>query len=422
MVAETFLKSLTDQEKAAKQYDWTFWARDEQLEPGGDWFCWLIKAGRGWGKTRTAAEWLNQRVKQGKARNIALVNDTAADVRDIMVEGMSGLLTISPPWFKPEYEPSKRRLTWPNGAIATCFAAESPEALRGPQHDTAWCDEPAKWKNLRKRDAEGGTAWDNLMFGLRVGEPRVVCSTTPRPIKWYKNLLKRSSTVITGGPSYDNKENLSKVWFQEVIEPQAGTRLGRQEIEAELMDEVPGALWKMSEIDEHRLDKVPCELVRVVVALDPSVTNTEESDECGIVIAGIGTDGQGYVLDDLSARCSPDTWANIACGAYHRRQADRIIGEANNGGDLIELTIRTVDENVSYKKVHASRGKLTRAEPVAALYEQGRVHHIGSFPLLEDEQTSWVPGDKSPNRMDALVWALTELMVHDDIPQIHSLA
>lgn len=407
------IETASPDELEVLKYEWKLWARAEQLPPDWGWFVWLINAGRGWGKTRTAAEWVNERVRSGIARRISLVGDTAADVRDTMVEGITGILACSHPSERPDYEPSKRRLTWPSGAIAICYAAESPESLRGQGCDTAWCDEPAKWKNLRKTDDEGGTAWSNLLLGLREGkDPRCVASTTPRRIKWLRDLKARSSTAVTGGSSYDNKGNLSSRYFQEVIAPMEGTRLGRQEIYAQDMEDVEGALWHLSALDElRRADHPP--LRRIVVALDPSVTSTEESDECGIIVAGLDENDRGYVLADLSKRCSPDEWARIAVEGFHKWKADRIIGEANNGGDLIELVLRTVDPNIPYTKVHASRGKYTRAEPVAALYEQGKVSHVGGFPMLEDEMCTWTPGDKSPNRMDALVWAVSELMLKE---------
>ena len=371
----------------------------------------MVKSGRGWGKTRTGAELVRDWVESGQMRTVALVNDTAADTRDIMIEGPSGLLAVCPPWNKPVYEPSKRRVVWPNGAMAIAYAAESPEMLRGPQHDGAWVDELFKWKNLRKRDTEGGTAWDNLLFGLRTGaHPRWIATTTPRPVPLLKQLQGRESVRVTGGSSYDNRVNLAEDWYREVIGRYEGTRLGRQEIYAEDLEDIEGALWRRDEIESKRVEKAP-DLVRVVVAIDPSTTGNESSDEAGIVVAGIGKDGHGYILDDVSLRATPDGWARRAVVSYHAHKSDRIVAETNNGGDMVELTLRMVDPNIPYRKLTASRGKQTRAEPVAALYEQGRVHHVGTFPMLEDEMCSWVPGDDSPNRMDALVWALTELMV-----------
>lgn len=409
---QAFLDSLTDEEALALKYDWKFWARDDQLPPAGDWFVWLIKGGRGSGKTRPAAEWVRNLAENKIAERIALVGDTAADVRDVMVGGDSGILSVSYPGFIPIYEPSKRLLTWPNGVIATCYAAEAPEMLRGPQHSAAWCDEPAKWKNLRKTDNEGGTAWDNLLFGLRQGSnPRCVCSTTPRPIKWYRDLLVNSSTITTGASTYANRANLAPKWFEQVIKKYEGTRLGRQEIHAELLDDIEGSLWNRETIEKTRVSSFP-NFVRIVVAMDPATTSGEDSDEVGIIAAALGDDGHGYVLDDASLRAAPNEWAKQGIATYHKYSADRIVAEANNGGDLIESVIRTIEPNISYSKVHASRGKTARAEPIAALYEQGKVHHVGQFAALEDEMCSYVAGgSESPNRMDALVWALTELML-----------
>jgi phage terminase large subunit-like protein len=398
-------------EAEALLHDWRFWARPNQLAPDGDWRVWLIRAGRGFGKTRSGAEWVYSRVKAGY-RRIALVNDTAADTRDLMIEGPSGVMAVSPPWDKPTYEPSKRRVTWPNGAVAIAYAAESPDILRGPEHDTAWCDELAKWKNLRKRDTEGGTAWDNLAMGMRIGpSPRICVTTTPRPLPIIKALRSRSTTVETVGSSHDNRANLSPDWYREVIEPYEGTRLGRQEIYAELLDDVPGALWTLAQLDALRVEDHP-PLQRVVIGVDPEASSGDGAAETGIIAAGVArVDGvlHGYVLGDASLRGSPHEWATAAVTAYRTHAADRIVPERNNGGDMVEYTLRTVAANVPVKPVWASRGKLTRAEPVAALYEQGRIHHVGSFPDLEDQLCTWLPGGTSPDRLDALVWAFTEL-------------
>ena len=393
-------------EDAEWLYDWaTMYARPNQLEPAGLWNTWLLLAGRGFGKTRTAAEWIRSRVERGKARRIALLGRTSSEVRDVMIEGESGLLAVCPPWNKPVYEPSKRRLTWPDGSIATTFTADEPDQLRGPQFDTAWCDELASFKHVE--------AWDNLRFGLRLGKrPRVIVSTTPRPTQIIRDLVADPSTHVTRGSTYDNKGNLAEDFLKRIVAKYEGTRLGQQELHAEILDDTIGALWKQSLIDEHRVKHAPY-MRRVVVAVDPSTTSNEDSDECGIVVAGVGEDGHGYVIDDVSEVLSPDGWAKKAVKAYHKHGADRIVAEVNNGGDLVEVTIRAVDRNVSYKKVHASRGKAVRAEPVSALYEQGRVHHVGMHAKLESQMCTWVPGisAKSPDRMDALVWAITELML-----------
>ena len=389
-------------------YDWpTLWARPEQIEPSGDWLYWMVKAGRGFGKTRSGAEWVRANVEAGKAKRIALVARTAADIRDVVVEGPSGILVVSPPWFRPEYEPSKRRLTWPNGAVATTYTAERPDQLRGPEHDLAWADELAAW---RYEDA-----WDQLMFSLRMGErPRVCITTTPRPTKLIKDLVSDPRTVVTGGTSKANLANLSEIFVSTVLAKYEGTTLGRQEINAEILEEVEGALWTMAMIEKYRLKRAPVEMRRIVIAIDPAATSGAHSAETGIIVAGLGSDKQGYVLDDVTLRASPARWGDAAITAYEKWGGDRIIGESNNGGEMVEHVIRTSSPNVPFKAIHASRGKRPRAEPVAALYEQGKIHHIGAFPELENQMTTWVPTETnqlSPDRMDALVWAFTELMV-----------
>lgn len=370
----------------------------------------MVLAGRGFGKTRTGAEWVREQVEIHGKRRIALVAPTAADARDVMIRGESGLLSVFPDAAKPLYEPSKRLVTFANGAIATAYSADEPERLRGPQHDGAWCDEIAAWKYPDE-------AWDMLQFGLRLGDdPRVVVTTTPKPIKLIKALLKDPSFVITRGSTYENRGNLAESFFSKIIRKYEGTRLGRQELLAEVLEDVEGALWQRDWIESTRIREIrPKHLQRIVVAIDPAVTSAEDSDDTGIICAARGVDGRGYVLDDDTCKLSPAGWAKRAVDLLHERSADRIIAEVNNGGDLVENTIRTVDSRVPYKKVNASRGKLTRAEPIAALYEQGQVSHVGTFGHLEDEMCEYTgkSGEKSPNRMDALVWALTELMLGD---------
>lgn len=414
-----WLDGLTEAEVSALPYEWPFWARPDQLPPDGDWRGWLILTGRGWGKTRTAAEFVRARVEQGKARRVALVNDTAADVRDVMIEGPAGILSVCPPWDRPVYEPSRRQLTWPNGAVAKCYAAEAPELLRGPEHDLAWADEPAKWKNLRKKDNNGGTAWSNLMFGLRIGEhPQWVATTTPRGVLFVKDLMSKPAVRLTRGSSHDNRANLADDWYQDVIAPYEGTRLGRQEIGGELLTDVPGALWTLNSIDEPRVQTgaVP-PMDRLVIAVDPSGSGSPESDEIGIVAVGLGRDGDAYVLCDGSDRLGPAEWSARVVELYASMKADRILGEVNFGGDMVEHTVkiaaRDAKVTVAYRAVWASRGKALRAEPVSALYTQKRVHHVGSHPKLENEMTTWVPGMgmRSPNRLDALVFAVTDLLV-----------
>ena len=398
------MNELTDEEALSLLYNWEFWARENQISPSGDWFVWLLRSGRGFGKTRAGAEWVIKRVNQG-FKKIALVGQTKADVRDTMIElGESSILKISPPWNMPSYESSKRRVTWPNGAVATAFSGDEPDQLRGPGHDTAWVDELAKFKYAEE-------TWSNLMFGLREGpNPRVCVTTTPRPIKIIKELLKNPRTVDVRGSSYDNIENLSFDYQEMVLKKYEGTRLGRQEIEGEILDDNPDALWSRGLLEKNRVVRHP-PLVRIAVAIDPEATANEESAETGIVAAGLGSDGHGYVLEDASLRASPQKWGNAAATLYYKLSADRIVGEVNNGGDMVEHVIRTVDKKIPFKKVWASRGKLIRAEPVSALYEQGRVHHVGMFAELEDQLCEWVPGAKSPDRLDALVWAITELMI-----------
>jgi phage terminase large subunit-like protein len=370
------IQTLTPQEAEALLYDWTLWARDNQLPPPGNWRKWLCNAGRGWGKTRTGAEWIKQRVNQGY-RRIALVGRTSADVRDVMINGESGLLSIYPDRERPRYVGSRRSVRWPNGAIATCYSADKPDQLRGPQHDTAWADELASWQY---RDA-----WDQLMFGLRLGDdPRAVITTTPRPTPIIKEILSDPSTVVVRGSTFDNKQNLAAAFIDTIVRRYEGTRLGRQELYAEVLDDNPDALWRRDSIENTRTDRAPA-MKRVVVAIDPEATSGEESAETGIIAAGKGVDGEFYVLRDASRRDTPNGWAKAAIAVFNELRADRVVAEVNNGGEMIEAVLRSVSPYISYYGVHASRGKVTRAEPIAALYEQGRVHHVGSFPELEDQ-------------------------------------
>jgi phage terminase large subunit-like protein len=395
---------------------WRVQARPEQREPPGDWATWLILAGRGWGKTRTGTEWVHRHAMMGTASRIALVAPTAADVRDVLIEGPSGFLAIASNSTRPTWESSKRRLTWPNGAEATAFSAEEPERLRGPQHDLAYLDELATWPHPE--------ALDMLNLGLRVGiRPRKLITTTPRPSKMLKAIIADPTTVITRGATIDNEKNLAPGFIAGIMRKYAGTRLGRQEIDGELLSDTPGALWMLDWLDRDRVARAPEQLKRIVVAIDPAVSNNEGSDETGIVVAGVDRAGHGYILEDLSGRYAPHEWAAKAVAAYQRHKADRIIAEKNNGGDMVENTIRMVSQNVSFRAVHASRGKVTRAEPASALYEQRKVHHVGGLTALEDQMCSFTSDfDRgragfSPDRVDALVWALTELLGEVDAPQ-----
>jgi predicted phage terminase large subunit-like protein len=387
---------------------WHYWARQSQLAPEGDWRVWLLLAGRGFGKTRAGAEWVRAQAESGAAQRIALVAPTARDARLVMVEGASGVLSIASAGNRPAFAASKHQLTWPNGAIATLYSADEPDRLRGPQFDAAWCDELAAWRYP--------AAFDMLMLALRLGErPRCVVTTTPKPVKLIRALLASPDCVTTRGTTRENAKNLAPGFLAAILKQYEGTRLGRQELDAELLDDMPGALWSRDAIERARVDAAPS-LRRVVVAIDPAASAGENADETGIVVAALGQDGAAYVLDDLSGRYSPHDWAARALDAYRAHRADRIVAEINNGGAMVEATLRVLDAGVSYKAVHASRGKLARAEPVAALYEQGRVHHVGAFPALEDQMCAFTGGplshSGSPDRVDALVWALSELMLH----------
>lgn len=398
------LTTLSERDAALLLHDWSIWARDKQLPPDGEWRVWLILAGRGFGKTRTGAEWVRGLAESGTVGRIALVGETAADVRDVMVEGESGVLACSPPWARPRYEPSKRRLTWPNGAVATCFSADDPDQLRGPQFAAAWADEIAKWRYE--------AAWDNLMLGLRLGsDPRCVATTTPKPRKWLTRLMDDPRTALTRGGTRENAANLAPAFLEQILSRYDGTRIGRQEIDGAYLTETPGALWNRACVDACRAQDAP-DLDRVVVAVDPAVTSGVDADETGIVVAGRDGDGVFWVLEDLSGRFSPDLWARAAAAAFARHRADAVVCEVNQGGDLVIATLRTVDPALPVRGVRATRGKRVRAEPVAALYEQGRVRHVGRFDALEDQLTgfSGAAGDASPDRLDALVWAITDLL------------
>ena len=401
------VQNLTKEQAIKKLFDWRseLNARPNQVAPDGNWTTWLILAGRGFGKTRTGAEWVRERVESGLSKRIALIGKTPADVRDVMIEGESGLLNISPPYNMPTYEPSKRRLTWDNGAIAQTFSSYEPDQLRGSQFDTAWADEMASWEYPEE-------TWDNLMFALRLGEkPQVCVTTTPRPLQLLINLRDAKTTVLTKGTSYDNRENLNQQFFDSILSKYKNTRLGMQEIYAEILEESDNAMWKREWLDEGRLEVGPGDLERVVVAIDPAVTSKKTSDETGIIVAGKDSEGEFYVLNDSSARYTPSAWSEKAIMLFNQYQCDKIIAEVNNGGQLVEHTLRTQSENVPYKSVHASRGKRTRAEPIASLYEQGKVHHVGNLERLENQLCNWEAnsGDPSPDRLDALVWALSEL-------------
>ncbi len=426
-----FVARLTPEQALAIKYDWRLRARPEQLAPGSegaadgrrDWAFWLLLAGRGVGKTRSGAEWCIEKARDIPGSHGALVAATSDDARKVMlsagletIEGASGILAISSPSFKPVYEPSKRTVTWPNGSVATLYSAEEPNRLRGPQHHWGWADEIAAWE----KEAE---AWNQFLFGLRLGKhPQACITSTPRPIKIVRDLLKNAQTVVSRGSTYDNRANLADGFFQQIVAQYEGTRIGRQELHGELLEDNPGALWNASAIDATRVVKAP-EMRRVVVAIDPAVSNHEGSDETGIVVFGVGVcacrgaeELHGFVLADLSGKESPSGWARTAIEAFHKHGADRVVAEVNNGGNLVEENLRTLDRNIAFTAVHASRGKRARAEPVSALYEQGKVHHVGAFPKLEDQMCGWEPlgNQRSPDRVDALVWAAHETMLQEE--------
>jgi len=387
--------------------DWATIARAEQLPPDGEWLTWMFLAGRGAGKTRSAAEWIIERAKTPNLR-LALVGRTPADVRDVMVEGESGIMACGR-GMNIQYEPSKRKLTFPNGTIAMTYSAEVASQLRGPQHHYAWADEASSWTDAPKGDSLD-TAWNNLMLGLRLGTaPQVMVTTTPKPNRLTKDILGRKSTTITRGSTYDNLDNLAASFRQQVLDSYEGTRLGRQELLGELLEDVEGALWTNQMLESALVEEVPT-MQRIVVAVDPSGGDGEGNDEQGIVVAGKGVDGFYYVLADRSCKLTPQGWASRAVGAYNEFSADKLVAEKNFGGDMVKAVIAQIDKNISFKMVTASRGKVQRAEPIAALYEQGKVRHVYGLQDLEAQMTGWTPEDgTSPDRMDALVWAMTEL-------------
>ena len=406
---ETIMSDLHRREAMELKYAWPLHARDSQLPPPGDWDTWLILAGRGFGKTRTGAEWVRDQVESRAAHRIALVARTLDEAQSVMIEGESGIVNISPPWDKPTYEPSKRKLTWPNGAHALAFSSHEPDQLRGPQFDAAWCDELASWEYPAQ-------TWDNLTFALRLGRrPRSVVTTTPKSIELVHGLPNRPGVQVTRGSTYENQDNLPPAYFSQLIEQYDGTRIGQQEIYAELIDEDEDAIWKREWIEKARLSSHP-PVARIVVAIDPAMSTKPNSSETGIVVVGADMRRKhAYVLADESGRLTPNSWALRAAHLFDKFNATRIIAEDNAGGDMVKSTLKNaVDRTLPYKGIKARRGKYIRAEPVAALYEQGRVHHVGRFPDLEDQMCTWTPDlgpSNSPDRADALVHAITELII-----------
>jgi phage terminase large subunit-like protein len=408
---KALLAQLSPQELAYLLYDWRFWARPEQVPPEQDWQLWIIMAGRGFGKTRAGSEWVRSIAEVNPQARIALVAATYAEGRAVMVEGEAGLLAIAPPKQRPVYEPSLRRLRWPNGARATLYSAEDAEGLRGPQHSHGWCDELAKWPQAE-------STWMNLELGLRLGEaPQVCITTTPRPVPLLKQLLLRKAAIVTRGRTADNAANLPRSFLRNVKAHYDGTYLGRQELEGELIDDLPGALWTRALLARCHVRHAP-PLVRVVVGVDPPVSSGDKADACGIVACGVDADGKAYVLADMSVQgASPDGWARAVARCSAAVSADKVVAECNNGGELVSAVLHQVAPALPVTLVRAAHGKVARAEPIAALYEQGKVFHAGHFPQLEDELCGLGVGGayqgpgRSPDRADALVWALTTLML-----------
>lgn len=439
---ELFLEEIRDGlRELATAPRWEDEARPAQLPPGHprslhpsrkDWWIWLNLSGRGTGKTRSGAEFLKLRRAQGYGRRIALIGQTAADVRDVMIEGESGILACSPRWDRPRYEPSKRRLTWPDGCIATAYSGDMPSQTRGPQHDTVWMDEFAKFMKAEE-------ILSNVEMGLRLSaNPQMYISTTPVPSKVLREMVEDPDVVVVNESTFANSANLPAKQLDRLRRRYEGTRLGRQELHGELLTDVDGALWTQRMIERDRARRfrvfsgpddqvgratwmvydtkkelwrpVP-ELVYVVVGVDPAVTSSSTSDDTGIVVVGVGTDDHGYVLEDHTCHLSPDGWAAQVVACFDRWNADVVTAEVNNGGDLVEAVLRSHAPSISYETVHASRGKQIRAQPVASLSEQGRLHLCGAFPTLEDQMSSWIPGDDSPDNLDAMVWAVTKGML-----------
>ncbi len=414
---EKELRKFTPEERSEIRFHWKLWARESQLPPPGDWQTWLLCAGRGFGKTRAGAEWVRRYAQHNYDARIALVGANLAEARAVMVEGESGILAICPPENMPVYEPSLRRLSWGNGAQAFLYSAAEPESLRGPQHHIAWCDELAKWENASERAVR---SWDNLLLSLRLSErPRALVTTTPRAVPLMRRLAqeeKSGGVVTTRGATQDNREHLPHRFIAAMEDRYGGTATGRQELDGVLLEDIEGALWSRSLLERCRQHTVAEPPVRVVVGVDPPAG--AKGDECGIVVCGIDASGAGAVLADCSvAKPSPERWARAVAEAARAWNADRVVAEANQGGAMVRSVLHAADLSLPVRLVHASRGKAARAEPVAALYEAGRVRHAGMLAELEDQLCGLMTGGgyegpgRSPDRADALVWALSELML-----------
>lgn len=405
------LSVLPAEAREAIAYDWSQVGRPKQQEPSGNWRIWLVLAGRGFGKNRTASEWIRQRVASGKARRINILARSAAEARDTIVEGDSGLLSVGYPDERPTYEPSKRRLTWPNGATAILYSAEEPDSLRGTQCDTAYADELATY-------GDNG-AWDQLLFGLRLGQdPRAIVTTTPRPVPIIKGLIADKTCHVTRGSTYENRSNLAPAFLEQVVKRYEGTRQGRQELYAEVLEGAEGALWSRELIETTRVHTHPI-LTRTVVAVDPAVSNTENSDSTGIIVAGLAATNHAYILADYTLKAGPLEWAKVVERAYNDHRASLVIAEGNQGGDLVKSNLQVTNPSLPVRLIRAHKGKALRAEPVATLFEQYQVHILGYQPDLEDQMCSWQPGLKSPDRIDAMVYAIRELLPFIDLSDPH---
>lgn len=406
---QLLLQLVREEIKRRQKYCWVSTARPEQWPPEGNWRTWLILAGRGFGKTRTGAETIRLWVKEGRYRHIGLISSSIEEARAVMVEGESGLLAVHLAKDRPKFVAAKHQLQWDNGAVATLYGGQCPERLRGPQFDTVWIDELAKFRLPE-------VLWHQVQLCLRLGkDPRCVITTTPKPLKLLQALCHNPTVHVTRGSTFDNQANLAPGFLSQIQQQFEGTRLGAQELYAQILTERPGALWNRDMIGYRSFSLDTFE--RLVIAIDPAVTHHESSDETGIVVAGLTANKEVGVLEDLSGRMSPHEWGQRVVQAYWRYKADRVVAEINKGGDLVERVLRTIDGTVSFKEVRATRGKYTRAEPIAALYEQRRVFHGQPMPELEDQMCDYVPGQtsKSPDRMDALVWAITELVLESEM-------
>lgn len=423
---DELLEGLSARELGRLLSDWEFCARKDQWPPllaenGKPWRVWLILGGRGAGKTRAGAEWVKG-LAQGRPQfamrpisRIALVGESAADVRDVMIEGVSGILAVHGKGERPRWESSRRRLTWDNGAVAQAFSAEDPESLRGPQFVAAWCDELAKWRYAKE-------TWDMLQFGLRLGDwPRQLVTTTPRPIPLLKQLLADPAAVLTRALTRENAANLAPAFLESVVTQYAGTRLGRQELDGEIVEQRTDALWTRETLEKARVGAAP-QLARIVVAVDPPASASKRADNCGIVAVGVDAAGATYVLEDATIGAArPAQWARAAIALYHKLSADALVAEVNQGGDMVRAVLNEADPSAPVTMVRATRGKYLRAAPVAQLYEQGRVRHVGAFPALEDEMCDFgldgLSSGRSPDRLDALVWAITALTLTPKAPE-----